>query len=86
MINNNRNNRPTSLQVSKLYLIPQGNYTVPDKAYPVLVKNITDSNITIEVLLADDSEYISTVLLPGWNPELIVGLKNVPSNSLQAGN
>lgn len=86
MINNNRNNRPTSVQVSKLYLIPQGNYIVSDKTYPILVKNITDDNITLEVLLADSNEYISTILYPGWNPELIIGIKNVPENTLQAGN
>ena len=86
MINTNRNDKPTSLQVSKLFLIPQGNFTVSDKAYPVLIKNITDSNVTLEVLLADSNDYVSTVLYPGWNPELIVGIKSVPESTLQAGN
>lgn len=86
MINTNRNDRPISLQVSKLSPIPQGNFIVQDFSYPILVKNITDNNITLEVLLADSNDYISTVLYPGWNPELIIGIKNVPGNTLQAGN
>ena len=86
MINTNRNDKPTSLQVSRLYLIPSGNFQVSNKNFPVLIKNITDSNITVEVLLADSSDYVSTILYPGWNPELIIGIKNVPRDSLQAGN
>lgn len=87
MIVFNRNGKPTSIQVSKLFLIPQGNFKVQDLNYPVLIKNITDENITVEVSLADSPDtYISTILYPGWNPELIVGIKNVPINTLQAGN
>lgn len=86
MINTNRNDKTTSLQVSRLYNIPEGNFIVSDKYYPVLIKNITDENVTLEVLLADSNEYVSTILYPGWNPELIVGIKDVPRNTLQAGN
>lgn len=86
MINTNRNDKTTSLQVSRLYNIPEGNFVVTDKYYPVLIKNITDENVTLQVLLADASDYISTILYPGWNPELIVGIKDVPENTLQAGN
>lgn len=86
-INLNQNERPTSLQVSRLWLLPAGDFEFPKGSTAVLIKNITDSNITVEVLLRDsDGKYVSTVLYPGWNPELIIGIKNVPSNSLQAGN
>lgn len=87
MINLNQNERPTSLQVSRLWLIPQGNFQLSVGSNPVLIKNITEDNITVEVMLKDsDGKYVSTVLYPGWNPELIIGIKNVPENSLQAGN
>lgn len=87
VINLNQNERPTSLQVSRLWLLPAGNFEFPKGSKAVLIKNITDSNITVEVLLRDsDGKYVSTVLYPGWNPELIIGIKNVPENSLQAGN
>lgn len=86
-INLNQNERPTSLQVSRLWLLPQGNFKLGKGDRPVLIKNITDDNITVEITLKDsEGKYISTVLYPGWNPELIVGIKNVPNNSLQAGN
>ncbi len=83
----NNNDRPTSIQISNLILLPSGNFRITKDQRPFLIKNITDSNITVEIELPDSKEqYISTVLYPGWNPELIVGIKNVPSNSLQAGN
>lgn len=87
VINLNQNERPTSLQVSRLWLLSEGDFKLSRGSNPVLIKNITDNNITVEVLLRDsEGEYVSTVLYPGWNPELIVGIKNVPGNSLQAGN
>lgn len=87
MINLNQNERPTSLQVSRLYLLPAGDFELPYGSNAVLVKNITDDNVTVEVLLKDsEGQYVSTILYPGWNPELIIGIKNVPENTLQAGN
>lgn len=71
-----------SLQVSKLKDIPQGNF---NPGIYFLVKNITDNNITIEVRPAGQSEFVSTVLYPGWNPELISEIKNVTVNQLQYG-
>lgn len=71
-----------SLQVSKLKDIPQGNF---NPGIYFLVKNITDNNVTIEVRPAGQSEFVSTVLYPGWNPELISEIKNVTANQLQYG-
>ena len=87
MINLNQNERPTSLQVSRLYLLPAGDFELPYGSNAVLVKNITDDNVTVEVLLKDsEGQYISTVFYPGWNPELVIGIKAVPENTLQVGN
>ena len=83
----NRNSRPSSLQISKLTMVPEGNYTVSDYNFPVLIKNITEDNITLEIELADNKgQYISTTIYPGWNPELVTGIKNAPRDSLQVGN
>lgn len=87
VINLNQNERPTSLQVSRLWLLPEGDFKLSKGSSPVLIKNITEDNITVEVSLRDsEGEYVSTILYPGWNPELIVGIKDVPENTLQAGN
>lgn len=87
MINLNQNERPTSLQVSRLYLLPAGDFELPYGSNAVLVKNITDDNVTVEVLLKDsEGQYVSTVFYPGWNPELVIGIKAVPENTLQVGN
>lgn len=87
VINLNQNERPTSLQVSRLWLLPEGDFELSKGSSPVLIKNITEDNITVKVSLRDsEGEYVSTILYPGWNPELIVGIKDVPENTLQAGN
>lgn len=87
MINLNQNERPTSLQVSRLSLLPAGNFELPYGSNAVLVKNITEDNVTVEVLLKDsEGQYIATVFYPGWNPELVIGIKAVPENTLQVGN
>lgn len=87
VINLNQNERPTSLQISRLWLIPAGDFALTKGSKPVLIKNITESSVTVEVLLIDsEGQYVSTVLYPGWNPELIIGIKSVPENTLQAGN
>ena len=72
MINLNQNERPTSLQVSRLSLLPAGDFELPYGSNAVLVKNITEDNVTVEVLLKDsEGQYVSTVFYPGWNPELL---------------
>lgn len=87
MLNFNQNERPTSLQVSRLWLLPEGDFKLTPGSKPVLIKNITEDNVTVEVSLKDsEGQYVSTVLYPGWNPELIIGIRNVPENTLQAGN
>lgn len=71
----------TSLQVSSLGNIPSGDFNL---GCLFLVKNITDDNIRVTVIMADNTE-IETVLYPGWNPEILKGIKNVTTNQLQYG-
>lgn len=70
-----------SLQVAYLGNIPSGDFNL---GIPFLVKNITDDNITITVITAKGNE-IETVLYPGWNPEILIGIKSVTENTLQYG-
>ena len=83
----NINGRPTSEQVSRVSAIPAGNFALPNASHPVLLKNITDYPVKVEVLPVDnEGAYISTVIYPGWNPELSIGVKGATANTLQYGN
>lgn len=78
----NENERTISLQVSKMKQLSAGEYT-QEQAF--LIKNISGSDITLSVLLADDEDYITTTIYAGWNPEVVRGIKNIPDNSIQIG-
>lgn len=82
----NMNSDVTSLQVSRLYDIPAGNWSLLPGANPVLVKNVTQDEVKVQVKLCGMDTFVSTVLYPGWNPELIIAINNVPANTLQYGN
>lgn len=71
-----------SLQVSFLKDIPAGDF---NPGIYFLVKNTTDENITAQIKLGSSKEFVSTVLYPGWNPELILEIKGVTANTLQYG-
>lgn len=71
----------TSLQIGRLGDIPAGDFYL---GHLFLVKNITDENITITVVTPDNKE-VQTVLYPGWNPEILKGIKGVTANKLQYG-
>ena len=82
----NLNQDGNSLQVSVLEDIPAGDFKVPKGHDHVLIKNITDDIIECQVKLVKNADYVTTALYPGWNPELVVAIKNVPAKSLQYGN
>lgn len=71
-----------SLQIAKMGNIPAGEFSL---GMPFLVKNITEDAITITIKPAGQSNTISTLLYPGWNPELIASIIGAPVNSLQYG-
>lgn len=71
-----------SLQVSFLGNIPSGSFQTGRN---FLVKNITEDNVTAEIFPASSTTWISTVLYPGWNPEIIKGVRGVTDNTLQYG-
>lgn len=74
-------NQPARVQITRLVDIT-GLY---QSDVPFVVKNITEENVTVTGRLACMDSDITTVLAPGWNPELFVELDNVPASTLQAG-
>lgn len=78
----NKDGQVNSLQISVLNNIEVGNF---DFYRGVLIKNITEENVTLEVKLIGMTDYITTVFYPGWNVELVQSIKNVPTNTLQYG-
>ena len=77
-----RKSKPMSLQVSYIRQLPAGDSTFTE---PVLVKNITDENITASVKMSSGDDFIETIFYPGWNPELIIAIKDVEADTLQIG-
>lgn len=67
---------------SHLFAVTAGDSTF---AQPAVLKNITESIITLEVLPAGGTEYISTTVYPGWNCEIVTGVKGATENILQYG-
>lgn len=71
-----------SLQVSVLKDIPAGNF---NPGIYFLVKNITEGNIEAQVRPAGQSEFVTTIIYPGWNPEIYSEIKGVSEDTLQYG-
>ncbi len=71
-----------SLQVSVLKDIPAGNF---NPGIYFLVKNITEENIEAQVRPAGQSEFVTTIIYPGWNPEIYSEIKGVSEDTLQYG-
>ena len=44
-----------------------------------------EDNITASVKLPSNNDYITTVLYPSWNVEIIENIKNVTINQLRYG-
>lgn len=78
----NQSKDVVSLQVSVLGNIPAGNF---ESEHNFLVKNITDANIEVSVKPASQEDYVTTILYPGWNPEILSAIENAPADSLQFG-
>lgn len=77
----NNGDTPNSLQVSTMGNL-SGDF---QRDYPFLIKNISDADITLDVVLASCEDVITTVFYPGWNPELVVKVFNAPDGVLQYG-
>lgn len=51
----------------------------------VVLCNITNSNITISVIAADDTEAQQIILTPGWNPVIVKQVISATANTLIYG-
>ena len=78
----NDNGVANSLQVSVLHDIPEGNFS-PGRAF--VVKNITDDAVELSVRPVNQEDFVTTQIYPGWNPELLIELEDVPADTLQYG-
>lgn len=78
----NRRGSDNSLQVSYVGDIPSGSFTFDDG---FLIKNITTEAITCKIKPIGMNEFITTVLYPGWNPEICSAVQVTNSNTLQYG-
>lgn len=67
-----------SLQISSLENI-SGDYT----GKPFLIKNVSDESQEVEIMLANNYDWITTIIEPGWNPEICTGIKN--AQNIQIG-
>lgn len=70
-----------SLQISTIGVITSGTFSIGRN---FLIKNITEDPIVATIIPAS-GESISTVLYPGWNPEICKGVIGAQSGTLQYG-
>lgn len=70
-----------SLQVPVLKDIPTGNFN-PGRVF--LIKNNTEDDIQLTIILAGQSEQVTTTFYSGWNPVLVKEIINAP-RGLQYG-
>ena len=78
----NRDGRATSTQVSRMDDITEDVFT-PE--FYFLIKNTNDNEVTVEIRPAGQEKFITTVLYPGWNPELCSGVRISGETGLQYG-
>lgn len=51
----------------------------------VVLCNITDNNISVTIMAADDSQNTTIVLAPGWNPVVVKSITGAVENTLVYG-
>lgn len=75
MDNTQRLNAPTSIQIARMGEITftNGKFNLPDKA-PFNIKNDSEDSVSVEIRLGmmAEGETVTTVLEPGWNPEIVL--------------
>lgn len=79
---NNNSDLITSLQVGVLKDVPAGNF---NPGHYFLIKNITEDPYGVEIRPAGQEEFVTTVMYPGWNPEIVSEIKDAPDNVFQYG-
>lgn len=83
-----KGNVVNSLQIAIMGNVPTGTFNISNGAggkIPFLLKNITEDNITVDIVPAGQSNSISTILYPGWNVELVNQVNGASADTLQYG-
>lgn len=79
----------TLLADNRKYLNPThiASVAAGDTQFPqnVVLCNITDDNLTVTVTAADDTNSVSVVLAPGWNPIIVKSITDAIENTLVYG-
>lgn len=70
------------LNPTHLGIVSEGDTTFDQN---VVLCNITDNNITVSVIAADDTAAQSIVLTPGWNPVIVKAITGATANTLIYG-
>lgn len=83
----NRDGQQISAQVSKMGTITLAEDFILD-GYPFQLKNDRDTAVTLKVLPygnydrenPSNNQWVETSFAPGWNPEILVGIKATSQN------
>ncbi len=84
----NRDGQVASIQVGHVQNIPSKKFESPTA---FLIKNISVSRTSVpryvsaRILPCGQTDWIDTLLFPGWNPELVNGVELTDDGELQYG-
>lgn len=72
-----------NIQITKLGNVTGGEFKIPPQSF--MLKNLTDDFLRVTIQLVDEKDPISTILEPGWNPEMCKKVLNAAPGTLQYG-
>lgn len=76
------NNKLNFMNPTHIFSVNAGENTFTQ---PSVLKNITESIVTVNVKFPDSQDYIATPIYPGWNSEVVIAVQDAPENVLQYG-
>ena len=76
------NNKLNFMNPTHIFSVAAGENTFTQ---PSVLKNITESIVTVNVKYPDSQDYIATPIYPGWNSEVVIAVQDAPENVLQYG-
>lgn len=76
------NNKLNFMNPTHIFSVAAGENTFTQ---PSVLKNITESIVTVNVKFPDSQDYIATPIYPGWNSEVVIAVQDAPENVLQYG-
>lgn len=76
------NNKLNFMNPTHIFSVAAGENTFTQ---PSVLKNITESIVTVNVKFPDSPDYIATPIYPGWNSEVVIAVQDAPENVLQYG-